>query len=407
MKTKFKQTEIGMIPEDWEIKLISHVVNIISGGTPKTSNPDYWGGNIPWISIVDFVGDNRWIHKTEKTITKMGLDESSTGLLHKGQLIISARGTVGEIGQVTRDMTFNQSCYGLDGKNGLLNDFLYYLLKYKIRDIQSKTHGSVFNTITRNTFDQILVQIPEETEQLSISKILSDLDSKIELNQQMNKALEEIGRALFKHWFVDFEFPNEEGKPYKSSGGEVVHNEELGKEIPKKWEVKGFSEVIEVNPKRELPKGRTAKKVSMSDLNPWQSWIENWTLEEYKSGTRFGNGDTLFARITPSLENGKTAFVTMLDDNEMGFGSTEFIVFSKKVISSNFYIFHLCRTEEIRNAAISAMTGTSGRQRVPDDLFDYLLVTLPPSNLIEKFEKLCSSLFNQISNNAKEIKTLS
>ena len=85
---KLKQTEIGMLPEDWNVKPLSEVITIIGGGTPKTTNTEYWGGVIPWISVVDFVGDNRWIHQTEKTITKRGLEESSTKLLHEGQLII-------------------------------------------------------------------------------------------------------------------------------------------------------------------------------------------------------------------------------------------------------------------------------------------------------------------------------
>ncbi|MBI5046517.1 restriction endonuclease subunit S [Candidatus Micrarchaeota archaeon] len=242
MKTyNFKETEIGKIPEDWEVNSLSQAINIIGGGTPKTSNPEYWGGEIPWISVVDFVGDSRWIRKTEKSITKKGLNESSTKLLHKGQLIISARGTVGEIGQITQDMAFNQSCYGLDGKDKIQNDFLYYLLKYRLSDIRSKTHGSVFNTITRATFDQLLVPIPPFQEQRTVAKILSDLDAKIELNHQMNVTLENIAETLFKHWFVDFEFPNEEGKPFKSSGGKMVDSE-MGK-IPEGWGIKPIDEV--------------------------------------------------------------------------------------------------------------------------------------------------------------------
>ena len=121
IKSKFKQTEIGMIPEDWEIICLGSEIEIIGGGTPKTSNSDYWDGNISWISVTDF-GDSRWIHQTEKHITEKGLNESSTKILHKGQIIISARGTVGEVRQIKKDMAFNQSCYGIDGKNKINND---------------------------------------------------------------------------------------------------------------------------------------------------------------------------------------------------------------------------------------------------------------------------------------------
>lgn len=243
-KTKFKQTEIGMIPEDWEVSRLIEHVEIIGGGTPKTTVDEYWNGDIPWISVVDFVGDKRWIYDTEKHITQKGLENSSTKLLHKGQIIISARGTVGELGQVARDMAFNQSCYGIDGRKDLDNDYLYYLLKQKVKEFQQKGHGAVFNTITRETFDQIIIPMIELFEQRAIAKILSDLDSKIELLQSQNKTLEAIGQALFKHWFVDFEFPNEKGKPYKSSGGKMIDSE-LGK-IPEGWEVKKLPDTASV-----------------------------------------------------------------------------------------------------------------------------------------------------------------
>lgn len=202
-KTKFKQTEIGKIPEDWEEKPLSEVVEIIGGGTPKTGNLNYWNGEIPWISVVDFVGHRRWIYDTQKHITQEGLDKSSTKLLKKGWLIISARGTVGEIGQLTREMAFNQSCYGINAKEYLINDFLYYLLKFNINKIRSVGHGAVFNTITIDTFKNILVSLPPIPEQHSIASILSSLDAKIELNNKMNKNLEAIGQALFKKWFID------------------------------------------------------------------------------------------------------------------------------------------------------------------------------------------------------------
>ena len=180
--------------------------------------------------------------KHEKSITELGLNNSSTKILEKGELIISARGTVGAIAQVGSDMAFNQSCYGLRTKKDISNnDFIYYLLKYSLNILKQSTHGSTFDTITRNTFDLLKVPFPPISEQQIIAKILYALDNKIEINQKMNQTLEEIGQAIFKHWFVNFEFPNEEGKPYKSSGGEMVDSE-LG-EIPKGWDVSKLADI--------------------------------------------------------------------------------------------------------------------------------------------------------------------
>ncbi|MDW7733445.1 MAG: restriction endonuclease subunit S, partial [Methanolobus sp.] len=204
-KTQFKQTDIGNIPENWETHKLSDIVDVIGGGTPKTNVKEYWNGNIPWLSVVDFNNGLRWVHDTEKKITQKGLEKSSTRILKKGQIIISARGTVGEIAQLGRDMAFNQSCYGLNAKVTLTNDFLYSLLKYNITELKTKTHGSVFDTITRKTLEQITVAIPPLQEQYEIATILTSLDQKIALNIQINQTLESMAQAIFKSWFVDFE----------------------------------------------------------------------------------------------------------------------------------------------------------------------------------------------------------
>ena len=216
-----KQTEVGKIPEDWVVYRLSDVVDIIGGGTPKTRVDEYWNGDIPWLSVVDFNGELRWVHDTEKKITQRGLEESSTKLLKKGQVIISARGTVGEIAQLGKDMAFNQSCYGLNGKEMLINDFLYCLLKYNVAELKTKTHGSVFDTITRKTFEQINVALPPVSEQERIAKILSDLDQKIELNRQINQTLESMAQTIFKSWFVDFD-------PVKAKIAALESGEDVG-----------------------------------------------------------------------------------------------------------------------------------------------------------------------------------
>lgn len=202
-KTKHKEIEVGEIPIDWETKTIDDIAEIIGGGTPKTSESEYWGGDIPWLSVVDFGKGNRHVYHTEKAITKLGLENSSTKVLDKGMLIISARGTVGEIAQLGRPMAFNQSCYGLNAKACTSNDFLYYLLKQSVNDFKQKSHGAVFDTITRDTFRNINVSLPSAQEQKQIAEILSSLDDKIELNRQINANLERLASALFKHWFVD------------------------------------------------------------------------------------------------------------------------------------------------------------------------------------------------------------
>ena len=185
---------------------LSEIMDIIGGGTPKTSKPEYWNGDIPWLSVKDFNNDYRYVYETEKTITQAGLDNSSTKLLKRNDSIISARGTVGEMAMIPYPMAFNQSCYGLRAKEGLVDEeYLYYLIKHNVVVLKKNTHGSVFDTITRETFDGIEVELPSLVEQKIVASILRNLDDKIEVNNKINKNLEQQAQALFKSWFLDYE----------------------------------------------------------------------------------------------------------------------------------------------------------------------------------------------------------
>lgn len=185
---------------------LSEIMDIIGGGTPKTSKPEYWNGDIPWLSVKDFNNDYRYVYETEKTITQAGLDNSSTKMLKRNDSIISARGTVGEMAMIPFSMAFNQSCYGLRAKEGIVDaEYLYYLIKHNVVVLKKNTHGSVFDTITRDTFDGIEVDLPSLEEQKKVASILRDYDDKIEVNNEINKNLEQQAQALFKSWFLDYD----------------------------------------------------------------------------------------------------------------------------------------------------------------------------------------------------------
>ena len=191
---------------EWRRVKISEIIEIIGGGTPKTSVPEYWNGSIPWLSVADFNNVPRWVTSTEKHITKRGLEESSTKLLSAGDIIISARGTVGEIAQLARPMTFNQSCYGIRGVEGISNtDYVFYALKFVVEQLKRLAHGAVFDTITRDTFNTVDVLLPTLNEQIQIASLLGALDDRITLLRETNQTQEAIAQALFKSWFVDFD----------------------------------------------------------------------------------------------------------------------------------------------------------------------------------------------------------
>lgn len=192
------------IMSEWLKTSLIDIVELIGGGTPKTSKAEYWGGNINWLSVKDFNNENRYVYSTEKTITEEGLNNSSTKLLRKDDIIISARGTVGELAMIPFPMAFNQSCYGIRAKEGIDSTFLYYLIKHSVRKLKAMTHGSVFDTITRDTFANIDVAIPDIEMQQRVAKMLANIDDKVENNQRINNNLEQQAVLLFKEWFTDF-----------------------------------------------------------------------------------------------------------------------------------------------------------------------------------------------------------
>lgn len=168
------------------------------------------------------------------------------------------------------------------------------------------------------------------------------------------------------------------------------------------WKECKLKDIVEINPTESLKKGTVAKKIGMDVLQPYCRAIPSFSFEPYIGGTKFKNGDTIMARITPCLENGKTAMVNILDDNEIGFGSTEYIVFrAKNNITDPYFIYYLVTSDCIRNPAIKSMVGSSGRQRVQTDVVANLSINLPPLPTQQKIAAILSSLDDKIELNNK------
>ncbi len=173
------------------------------------------------------------------------------------------------------------------------------------------------------------------------------------------------------------------------------------------WKEYRLADFAEINPTERLPKGTVAKKIAMEVIQPFTKKIPTYSNEEYKGGVKFKNGDTIMARITPSLENGKTSYVDILDDGEIGFGSTEFIVFREKEnVSDKHFIYYLTTSPIVRNTAIKSMTGSSGRQRVQTDVVKEHLFDAPPLPEQKAIAEVLSSLDDKIDLLHRQNKTL-
>ncbi|MBW2050263.1 MAG: restriction endonuclease subunit S [Deltaproteobacteria bacterium] len=330
-------------------------------------------------------------------------------------------GTIGEVFFIESDYwPLNTALYVRDFKG---NDkrYVYYLLK----SINYRTYSdkSAVPRINRNHLHQEQVRIPTIPIQQRIAHILGTLDDKIELNRRMNRTLEKMAAAIFKSWFIDFDpvHAKAEGQDTLSACGHAqagglpkeiadlfpdsFEDSEIGL-IPKGWCVKYLPEVIEVNPRRSLPRGTVAPYVPMKEMPTRLSRPTGWWRRKFNSGSKFRNGDVLLARITPCLENGKTAFVDFLDGNEIGWGSTEYIVLRSNPPLPPEFTYCLARSERLREHAIANMTGTSGRQRAPASCFDRFLVTVPSEGVASAFGKFVQTVFRKTRANDIQSMTL-
>lgn len=232
------------------------------------------------------------------------------------------------------------------------------------------------------------IRYPSTNAQQAIAETLATYDNLIENNCRRMALLEESARLHYREWFVRLRFPGYEHTP-------IVDG------IPQGWERVPMPAAIEINPKIKLSDDDEHWFVEMANLPTDSMVIHGATMRDGRSGPKFQNRDTLLARITPCLENGKTGFVDFMADGEAGRGSTEFIVLRSKRVTPEF-VYCLARTYEFRGNAIKSMVGSSGRQRVQESCFDKFMVNVPPASLIRLFSEFTEPAFEQITNLASQ-----
>lgn len=252
---------------------------------------------------------------------------------------------------------------GYNGKCPL--ELLGFILNHS--NISPYVTGCAQPKLNQDNLRRIPINLPEKVD--AVSSILSSLDDKIAVNRRICENLEAQAQALFKHWFIDF-------APFKN--GKFVESE-LGM-IPGGWSVGTLSEIADINPSRTIKKGTISTYLDMKNMPTSGSFPINWENKEFVGGMKFKNGDTLMARITPCLENGKVAYVNFLRDGEIAFGSTEYIVMTAKESIFPEFLYTLCRFPSFVNYAVKNMNGSSGRQRVSGEtISNYRMVIAPES----------------------------
>jgi type I restriction enzyme, S subunit len=341
-----------------------------------------YGGKYPFIQTGEIRSARKHIREYEQTYSEAGLAQSK--LWEKGTLCITIAANIAELAILTFGACFPDSVLGfIPDKEKTDIDFIYYTLTHFQRELKHIGEGSVQDNINLGTFQDVLFPIPPLPEQKAIAAILSSLDDKIDLLHRQNKTLESIAETLFRQWFVE---------DVGEGGSDRVEGE--------------ISDLIDFNPQRKLSKGSIAPYLEMASLSTSTFSPDGWYDRKFLSGMKFLNGDTLLARITPCLENGKTAYVTFLDDNQVGWGSTEYIVMRPKENFHPFLAYTIARNTEFREYAESCLEGSSGRQRVNlEHLMNYR-IKIPSEHTICEFNQVAESISLKLHFNSVQTRNL-
>ena len=337
-----------------------------------------------------------------------------TALVQTKGIVIGRKGTVGKITRIQEPFwPIDTAFYIADEPKKKDLNFTYYLLQ--TLGLEHMNSDSAVPGLNRNNAHARTIHVPPLPEQKAIAEILGALDDKIALNRRMCKTLESMAQALFKSWFVDFdpvhakmrgEQPYGMDAPMASMFPDKLVESELGL-IPEGWNSATLGTAYEINPTRKLKKGEWAPYLDMANMPTKEHYPDIVIKREVRSGSKFINGDTtLLARITPCLENGKTAFVDFLDKHQVGCGSTEFIVLRPKALLPPYHAYLLCRHNSFRDFAIQSMSGTSGRQRAQNNVLSSYLIAIPTQAIAEAFESIITPLQQKITDNSNQAKIL-
>ena len=374
----------------WEYIRLSELYEVHNG---LSKGGKFFGNGFPFLSF-STVFNNWFLPAVLPDLVQSTEKEQISYSIERGDVFITRTSeTMDELGMSSVALkSYPQATYNGFTKrlrpidNRILPEFVGYYLRCPVFRGGFRAFSTMTTRASLRNEDLLSMEIPVPPMDMQqrIAAILSNYDNLIENNQKQIRLLEEAAQRLHKEWFVDLRFPGYEATP-------VVDG------MPEGWELCHLEDVIEFNPKVPLSKERLKQSVPMSALSTSSMTLdtEEFAATFSNSGSKFQNGDTLLARITPCLENGKTAFVAGVESDEGAVGSTEFIVMRSKGINP-YMVYLLARNDSFRQSAINSMTGSDGRQRAQADKLKALPYLKPTDQIMMLFARYVEPMFIQI-----------
>lgn len=382
---------------------ISDIAKVVNGSTPSTSDASNYDGDIVWITPKDLSEQkSKYIERGSRNITSDGYASCSTQMIPAYNLLMSSRAPIGLFAINTVDCCTNQGF-----KNMILNkekvdvDFIYYFLKFHICEIEALGSGTTFKEVSKSALEKYEIDIPSLDEQRKIAKVLSNLDEKIALNRAMNEELEQTARDLYDYWFLQFDFPDANGKPYRSSGGKMVYNDILKREIPQGWEVGNLYKIANFTNGLACQKFRPKdgeKKLPVIKIGEMHNGISDATefvKFDIPENVKVYDGDLLFS-WSASLE------VMLWANGSGGLNQHIFKVTGNNGFPKSFVLYELKDYVKVFKKIAESRKTTMGH--ITSEHLKQSAVCLPPTlDAPNAFEAKVSPLLEQIVANTQEL----
>lgn len=374
---------------------LGDVAQVIGGGTPSTTKEEYWNGEIGWLTPRDLTGYSyKYISKGERNITEEGLKNSSARLIPEGTVLMTSRAPIGYLAIAGKELCTNQGFKSfIVDEDKINNEYLYYLLKSNIDRIKSLGTGSTFAEVSASILKSFEIEIPDLPTQKEIASILSSLDEKIELNLQMNQTLEAMAQAIFKEWFVNFNFPGFDG--------------ELVDGLPKGWNrclIKDFGKIV---------CGKTPSKAVKEYFGGEYMFIKIpdmhnsvFIIETTDSLTEEGVNSQSNKTIPPfSICVSSIATVGLVCINPEPCQTNQQI---NSIIPKNkdlrYFLYFL--TTSMKDTFLATASGGTATLNMNTSQFSNIRAFMPSEDVLNEFDEIVSPIMEKILENEYNIKSL-
>ncbi|WP_223169932.1 restriction endonuclease subunit S [Neisseria sp. RH3002v2f] len=388
----FNQSKLN---KQWEIKALSELGDFTRGKSshrPRNDPKLFQNGIYPFIQTGDIKEANLYLEHHTENYNEFGLKQSK--LWKENTLCITIAANIAETTLLKYPMCFPDSVVGFTAYKGISSElFMHYIFTFIKKSIQSAASGSIQDNINIDFLTKLKFRIPSKAEQDKIAAVLSALDKKIALNKQINVRLEEMAKTLYDYWFVQFDFPDVNGKPYKSSGGDMVFDETLKREIPKGWEVKSLWKVAKYFNGLALQKYRPENEfddflpvIKIREMNEGVSLNTERAKTNIPKEAIIDDGDILFS-WSATLE---------IKIWSQGKGALNQHIF--KVTSSEYpkYFFYFELLNYLKHFKMIADLRKTTMGHITQDHLKQAYICIPSQLLLEKMERIVTPIFQKM-----------